>query len=152
MFEQWKVGPSSRHIKTQSANDDQNGSREINTKKYFFSSFLNLGLEITFKIVHLGFICYSVEEQSTHSSLFSLIDDLVSAWRVHMSMAGGSMLLVKTAFAWVTLKRRIQARLEVWEFIKKRALTEQVNNLELKQLLPVFAHGKKKVVIYFRVL
>jgi len=43
------------------------------------------------------------------------------------------------------LRRPIQARLEAWEFTKKRALTEQDNSLELKQLSAVFAHGKKKL-------
>lgn len=45
----------------------------------------------------------------------------------------------------MTLKRPIQARLQAWEFTKKLVLTERDNSLELKQLLAVFARGKKKL-------
>jgi len=45
------------------------------------------------------------------------------------------------------LRRPIQARLEAWEFTKKRALTEQDNSLELKQLSAVFAHGLNGVLV-----
>ena len=62
------------------------------------------------------------------------------------------MLLVesshKTAFARMTVKRPIQARIQAWEYTKKRVLTEEDNSLELKQLLAVFAHGKKKLSLF----
>lgn len=138
---------TSKHNKPMTI-DSENG-RKINTKTNFLSSFSNSGLGMSGFNSILWFSLSFYGKQTFDFCLFSLIDDLISAWRDHMSMAGGSMLLVesldKTAFARVTLKRPIQARTETWEFTNKRALTEQDNSLGPKQPLRVFAHGKKKL-------